>query len=107
MVTGVSRYTVEGDERELVTFRESMLALASQIHEQAGGTELEATVQHALDLVRDYNDRALKFNHAHTNELKTVMRTMTETITYLRRIADAVGASTAVHGARTGAGIAD
>jgi GGDEF domain-containing protein len=34
-------------------------------------------------LFRDYNARVMTFNTSHTMELKSVMRTMTETITYL------------------------
>lgn len=83
MLTGVSRYTFGGAEEELTTFRESMLSLASNIHEQATHPQMEATVADALNLLRDFNERVLKFNTAHTAELKAVMRTMTETITYL------------------------
>jgi GGDEF domain-containing protein len=83
MLTGVTRYTFGGNDQELSTFREGMLALASNIHEQASPAELEASVTHALNLLRDYNERNLRFNIAHTTELKAVMRTMTETITYL------------------------
>ena len=83
MLTGVTRYTFGGNDEELSTFREGMLALASNIHEQATSAQLETTVTHALNLLRDYNERNLRFNIAHTTELKAVMRTMTETITYL------------------------
>jgi GGDEF domain-containing protein len=82
-LTGISRNTLEGGDDELASFRESMLALAGKIHEQANTMELETTVGQALELFRDYNERVLKFNESHTSELKAVMRTMTETITYL------------------------
>ena len=83
MLTGISRHTVDGREEELSTFRENMLALASQINEHAGGAEVDSTVGFALELFRDYNDRVLKTNGVRSGELKAVMRTMTETITYL------------------------
>jgi diguanylate cyclase (GGDEF)-like protein len=82
-ITGISRYTVEGRDDELASFRESMLALAANIHDQANAPEVETCVGQALELFRDYNERMLKFNLMHTDELKSVMRTMTETITYL------------------------
>lgn len=82
-ITGISRYTVDGNDEELATFRESMLSLASHIHEQANQVEVESSVTQAIELFRDYNAKALKFNHTHAGELKSVMRTMTETITYL------------------------
>jgi len=79
----MARYTVDGRDDELSGFRESMLALAANIHDQANAPEVEATVSQALELFRDYNSRVMKFNLSHTVELKSVMRTMTETITYL------------------------
>jgi len=79
----MARHTVDGREDELSAFRESMLALAANIHDQASSADVETTVSRALDLFRDYNSRVLKFNLSHTVELKSVMRTMTETITYL------------------------
>ena len=83
MLTGVARHTLGVNEDELSAFREGMLALASQVHEQASAAELENTVSQALNLLIEYNDRSLKFNVTHTSELKAVMRTMTETLTYL------------------------
>jgi GGDEF domain-containing protein len=79
----MARYTVDGREDELSGFRESMLALAANIHDQANAAEVETTVGRALELFHDYNSRVLKFNTSHIMELKSVMRTMTETITYL------------------------
>lgn len=83
MLTGVARHTLGVNEEELLAFKESMLALAGQIHEQATAAELDDTVNQALNLLIEYNDRTLKFNVTHTSELKAVMRTMTETLTYL------------------------
>jgi GGDEF domain-containing protein len=82
-LTGISRHTLDGREDELAAFRQGMLALASHVHEQASATEVDATVGYALDLLRDYNQRLLNFHQIQSNELKSVMRTMTETITYL------------------------
>jgi diguanylate cyclase (GGDEF)-like protein len=82
-ISGIARYTVDGREDELSAFRDSMLALAANIHEQANAPEMESSVSRALELFRDYNSRVMKFNNVHTGELKSVMRTMTETITYL------------------------
>ncbi len=82
-LTGISRYTVDGNEDELFAFRETMLALAAKVHDQANATEVESTVSEAMELFRDYNVRALDFNQTKNGELKSVMRTMTETITYL------------------------
>jgi len=79
----MARCTVDGRDDELSGFRDSMLALAANIHDQASTAEVETTVSRALELFHDYNSRVMKFNTAHTQELKSVMRTMTETITYL------------------------
>ena len=82
-LTGVARYTVDGRDDELIAYRESMLLLAARIHEQSNAAEVESTVGEALEIFRNYNDHTLKYNHSHSAELKSVMRTMTETITYL------------------------
>lgn len=82
-LTGVARYTVDGRDDELIAFRESMLSLAARIHEQSNVAEVDTTVGEALEIFRNYNDRSLRFNQSHSAELKSVMRTMTETITYL------------------------
>jgi GGDEF domain-containing protein len=79
----MARYTVDGRDDELSAFRESMLSLAANIHDKANPAEVEASVSRALELFRDYNARVMTFNTSHTMELKSVMRTMTETITYL------------------------
>ena len=83
VLAGIARCTVDGRDEELSTFRESMLALASHIHEQAGNAEVDEAVTHALELLRDFNEHTLKNNSLRTGELKTVMRAMTETITFL------------------------
>jgi GGDEF domain-containing protein len=83
VLAGISGYTVDGQDQDLSMFRESMLGLATQLQEQASSVEVDTTVNHALELLRDYNVRALKFHQTHTNELRAVMRTMTDTITYL------------------------
>jgi GGDEF domain-containing protein len=82
-LTGIGRYTIDGRDDELASFRENMLALAARIHDQANGTELESTVSQAIEIFRDYNSRNLKFHQSHASELRSVMRTMTDTITYL------------------------
>lgn len=82
-VTGMARCTLDGREEELADFRTNMLALASRINEYTSGTQIESTVTDALTLSREYNERLLNFHSIHTSELKAVMRTLTETITYL------------------------
>jgi GGDEF domain-containing protein len=83
VLAGLSSHTLDGAEEELASFRDSMLALARQMSERASVIELEGTVSKALELLREYNHRALRNNQAHKGELKAVMRTMTETLTHL------------------------
>jgi GGDEF domain-containing protein len=82
-LAGIARCTVDGREEDLAGFRTNMLALASNINEHASGADVESTVADALTLSQEYNERALNFHSLHTSELKAVMRTLTETITYL------------------------
>ncbi len=83
VLAGISRYTVDGRDDELALFRETLLRLSSEVKEQSNTPEVEKTVGIALEHLRDYNDRANRFNSDHLGELKSVMRTMTETITFL------------------------
>ncbi len=83
LLTGIGRCTLDGTEADLESFRKSMQSLAAQVNDQSTGGEADATVGAGLNLLREYNEKILSFHGCHTSELKTVMRTMTETITYL------------------------
>ena len=83
IINGIGRYAVDGRDDELATFRDSMLSLAARVHDQSADSVIESSVQQALDLLREFNACALRFNETHASELKMVMRTMTETITFL------------------------
>jgi len=80
---GIAHHTVDGRESELASFRERILDLARQIDEQGSPAEVDSTIASALDLLRDYNERAMKNNDLRNVELKSMMRTMTDTITFL------------------------
>ena len=83
LLTGIARCTLDGHEGDLESFRKSIQALAAQVNEQATGAEVDSAVAAALNLLREHNEKVLNFHSSHISELKTVMRTMTETITYL------------------------
>jgi GGDEF domain-containing protein len=83
LLAGISRSTIDGREDELAAFRETLLRLSSEIREQSAAAELEQTVAASLEHLRAYNDRFSKLNVGKMAELKSVMRTMTETITFL------------------------
>jgi GGDEF domain-containing protein len=83
LLAGISRYTINGREDELAAFRETLLRLSSEIREQSPVADLDKTVAASLEHLRDYNDRFSKLNAGKIAELKSVMRTMTETITFL------------------------
>jgi len=83
LLAGLSRYTIDGREDELAAFRETLLRLSADIREQSPTADIEKTVATALEHLRAYNERFSTLNTGKISELKSVMRTMTETITFL------------------------
>jgi GGDEF domain-containing protein len=83
LLAGISRYTIDGREDELAAFRETLLRLSAEIREQSLTADIETRVATSLEHLRAYNERFSTLNTGKINELKSVMRTMTETITFL------------------------
>ena len=83
LLAGISRYTIDGREDELAAFRETLLRLSAEIREQSLTADIEKTVATSLEHLRAYNERFSTINTGKIGELKSVMRTMTETITFL------------------------
>jgi GGDEF domain-containing protein len=83
LLQGLATQVIEGDSDELAEFRKETGPLADRLDENSSSEDILLAVTVGLRSLEDYNRRTQKFILAHTVELKTALRTMTETVAVL------------------------
>jgi len=80
LLQGLSTHVIEGDTEDLTVYRDETNSLAEHISESSTSEDILLTVTAGLRSLEEHNRRTHKFIRAQSIELKTALRTATETI---------------------------
>jgi GGDEF domain-containing protein len=80
LLQGLATHVVQGDDDDLLAYREETQRLAEQVTEQASAEDVLLAVSGAVRSLEEYTRRTKKFAAAQNIELKAALRTTTETI---------------------------